>query len=201
MVEVSRERGGDGGEPALISHLEHYLGAMEGGFQLDEPGSPTPFQVARFPYESDSRTCAFATLGLARFALPSRTSEKEIHHELLMLVPEALAVGPIPGILQQVGLGALSAHGALLRGDVLGPVGPVIDGSSMEALYVSAPAYLPDEFAACDTEGHRVVIAWLVPISRREADFIVRHGWEAVEEALVSADPDLVDVFRDSMPL
>ena len=56
----------------------------------------------------------------------------------------------MPGILQQVGLGVLAAERPLLRGEVVGPNGPLLPGSAMEAFYLALPVYLPDEFAWCD---------------------------------------------------
>ena len=67
----------------------------------------------------------------------------------------------------------------------------------MEAMYVAIPVYLPDDFAVYDDE--QIVIAWLVPISPSEADFVKSHGWGVFEKCLVKADPDLTDIFRPSL--
>jgi hypothetical protein len=65
----------------------------------------------------------------------------------------------------------------------------------MEALYAAVPVYLPDEFGQFGD----VVIVWLVPVSRSEADFVFVRGWPAFEERLIDIDPDLTDV--DRLPL
>jgi hypothetical protein len=107
-----------------------------------------------------------------------------------MFVPNRLKDGPVPGLLQEVAAAVLESGSALLRGDVLGPKGPLFAMSSMEALHAAIPVYLPDEFASCETEdGAQVVIVWLVPISRTEAEYIHLHGWDAFEERLVEVDP------------
>lgn len=180
----------------LIDHLERYLGEIEGGWSRDADGHQMPFQVARFPHGSGSGTVSFATLGLSRYPLRD-ASGKEIRHELLMIVPERLREGVIPGLLQQVGQESLSAARPLLRGEVIGPRGALVAGSEMEAMYVAIPVYLPDDFAVYDDE--QIVIAWLVPISPSEADFVKSHGWRVFEKCLVKADPDLTDIFRPSL--
>ena len=187
--------------PGLVEHLERHLGAIDVGWTRGADGAALPFSVVRFAKGSGPGTVAFCTLGLSRHALRSRTSDRSIRHELLMLVPESLRDGPVPGILQQVGSDALGAHTALLRGDVLGPRGPLLPGSELEALYVAIPVYLPEEFAGFEENGQRGVVAWLVPISAREAGYVADHGWESFEDRLVEADPDLTDPGRPSLPL
>jgi len=183
----------------LVEHLERYLGPIQEGWSIDADGLKLPFQVVRFDQGSGSGTISFSTLGLSRHALPSPASRQLIRHELLLLAPDSLRAGPIPSLLQQVALETLASGRALLRGDVLGPRGPLVPGSSMEAFYVGMPVYFPDEFATCEVEGESVVIAWLIPISRSEAAFVTEHGWPAFEERLVATDPDLTDVDRPSL--
>lgn len=159
-----------------------------------------PFQVVRFKGLALPGCVAFATVGLSDRPLPSRRSSKAIRHEFMIIVPERLAHGPLPGLLQQVGGEVLHTGSALLRGDVLGPKGALFAMSSMEALYAAIPVYLPDDFASCEIEdGSEVAIVWLVPISRDEADYVQARGWDAFEERLVAADPDLTDVDREPL--
>lgn len=184
---------------SLPSHLEAYLGPIEAGWQKNADGAEMPFQVARFAKGSGEGTISFATLGLSNHALDGKT--KKIHQELLMIMPETLRDGPVPGILQQVGAAALSSNRALLRGDILGPRGQLFPNSSMEALYVSIPVYLPDEFAVYAQGRNEIVMAWLVPISGSEARFAHKHGWREFEDRLAEIDPDLTDAYRQPVPL
>jgi Suppressor of fused protein (SUFU). len=48
---------------------------------------------------------------------------------------------------------------------------------------------------------YSVVVAWLIPISVREARYVAEHGWSDFEDRLVEADPDLTDIYRESLPL
>lgn len=185
----------------LVRHLEHFLGPMSGGWQYDADGGATPFQVAQFQQLPNLNTLAITTLGLSRRALKSRSSGKEIHQELLVLMPKSCGAGPVPGQLQQVGRELWDTGVALLRGDVIGPRGPLFRRSVLEAYYVAPPVYFPDEFATCNEGAYSVVFAWLVPVSRREAEFIEKSGWQTFEERLEGADPDLIDVSRESLPL
>lgn len=179
----------------LIGHFERYLGEIEIGWSKDADGFELPFQVVRFAPGALSGCVVFSTLGLSSTVLPSRRSGKPVRHEFMMIVPERFREGPVPGLLQQVGLDVLASGSALLRGDVLGPHGSLLAMSKMEALYAAIPVYLPDEFGQVDD----VVIVWLVPVSRSEADFVAARGWPAFEERLIDVDPDLTDVDRVPM--
>jgi hypothetical protein len=160
-----------------------------------------PFQIVRFDQGPVPATVGFATLGLSRFQLQSPRSGRGIRHELLMLVPDEHRDGPIPALLHQVSESVLRGRRALVRGDVIGPSGQLIPGSQMEALYVAMPAYFPDEFAIYEDGNEPVVVAWLVPISSREAAYVEQYGWSAFEDRLVDEDPDLVDFGRSSLEI
>jgi hypothetical protein len=184
----------------VAEQLERSLGPIEAGWSEDADGNPIPFQIARFDHVPIGGV-AYATIGLGRFPARSRTSGKLVRLELLLLVHADQAAGPFPSILQQVASQTVLSGHALLRGDVLGPRGPLVSGSPLEALYVTAPVYFPDHFATATERGDPVVIAWLVPVSRKEAEFIADRGWSAFEDLLVEIDPDLTDMGRKSMLL
>ncbi len=171
--------------PGLTEYLERYLGEIQEGWTRDVDGNNMPFQILRFGRGSGPGTLSFSTLGLSAYGLQSPTTGREIRHELLMIVPESFASGPVPGLLQQVGIEALTSGRALLRGDVIGSRGPLVRGSAMEALYVGMPVYLPDDFATYVSDDLSAVIAWLIPISQHEASYVAREdgsrsrtGWQ-----------------------
>ena len=183
----------------LIEHFERYLGEVEIGWSRDADGDEVPFRVVRFRRGRGKGTISFATLDLGRYPLRSPVGRREIRHELLMIVPDRLRDGPVPGLLQQIGTEVLGAGQSPRRGDVIGPRGELFPGSEMQAMYVAIPVYFPDDFAVCNENGTEVVIAWLVPISLSEARFVRERGWRAFEERLAESDPDLTNVFRASM--
>lgn len=184
---------------SLPSHLESYLGPIEAGWRKNADGVEMPFQVARFPNGSGERTISFATLGLSGHVLEGKM--KKILQELLVIVPESLRDGPVPGILQQIGTTVLDSHRALLRGDVLDPHGKLFRDSKMEAFYVSIPVYFPDEFSVCVQDGNEIIMAWLVPIFRNEMNYVRERGWRDFERQLVESDPNLTDVYREPLPI
>lgn len=58
---------------------------------------------------------------------------------------------------------------------------------------------LAHEFHALEVEGGTIIFAWLVPITREEADAIYHHGWQTFEAALLREDPDLLELRSTSI--
>lgn len=181
----------------LVQHLERELGKIDEGWSVDANGKEAPFQVARFRNGSIRDAVAFSTVGLGRF--PFHWKGGHIRIELLIIVREQLADSPIPNVLQWTGAKVLSSGIPLLRGEVVKlPSAPFVD-SAMTSVYSAVPVYFPDSFAVCKEDSVDVAIAWLIPISENEANYVSRHGWSKFEEKLASEDPDLLDVYRPEL--
>lgn len=191
----------DGDAENLVEHLERTLGPISAGWSVDPDGVEMPFQIVRFARGSDAGSVGYSTLGLSWRALPSPTSRCHIRQELLMLAPGSLTPDHVASLLLQVGASVIGTEQALLRGDVIGPAGPLVPGSELTALYATMPSYFPTEFATFSGDHGKIVIAWLVPIADSEADFVSTYGWEAFEDRLVEQNPDLVDFHRPAMKL
>ena len=186
----------------LVQHLESYLGTVRCGWKELPDGQAAQYQVVEYEgLPTISGSVAYSTLGLSDVPLPPlpRTGQL-IRHELVFLARKSFGRRNIPGLLQQVAQEALIRNRAYLCGDVIGPRGALFDESTLEALYVTNPVYLPDDFAACTLPtGEVAVIAWLVPITRSESEYVRSVGWRRFEDTLVAVDPDLLDFNRKSV--
>lgn len=103
------------------------------------------------------------------------------------------------GNLLTVAHDLISTHRALLRGEVIGPRGPIVAGSVLEAYYCALPVYFKDGLATFRGTVPGTVIIWVVPISHAEAHFVWEHGWQKFEDLLIARDPDLMDLRRNSL--
>jgi hypothetical protein len=186
----------------LIDHLEGYLGAISAGWSTGPDGNPLSFQVARFDGGRLSDVVTFATIGLSNAGLASSKDGRLLYQELMVSCYTRSESGVFPGIVQQLGMMLLGQNRAVLRGEVLGPFGSIVQGSKLEAFYAAIPVYYDDAFAALDLEsGKRVAMVWMVPVGRREAAYVREVGWRSFESKLADQDPDLLDFFRDEMDL
>jgi Suppressor of fused protein (SUFU) len=179
----------------LIAHLESYLGAISGGTGGDE-STPAGLQVVWFganrPYTG---VTTIATLGLSRHHL-AQSASRGVHQELLMHLPMAGQPRKAAALLLQVAAELIAQGRGLLRGEVIGPRGPLFGSGQMTALYAAAPGYLAPGFDTCDIGTVTVVMTWLVPITDTEAGYVRTRGWPTFEETLIAEDPDLVDLSR-----
>ncbi|MFI7596608.1 suppressor of fused domain protein [Actinoplanes sp. NPDC049681] len=184
----------------LVEHLERFLGPIEGGTRGDD-SVPAGVQVIRFGADQPfTGVTTWATLGLSHHHL-AQSSGRGLHQELVMHLPNARQPANTAGVLFQMAGGLVQRGQGLAHGEVIGPRGRLFAGTELAALVASAPVYLPDSFAVCDTPAARVVLTWLIPLTAPEAWFAIEHGWRALETIFVDQDPDLTDLGRTSVQL
>lgn len=182
--------------PKLIEHLEACFGPIESGWSQTPAGEKTPFQIVRFEPNQQRSRATFSTLGLSNTTLHSPVSGKIIRLELVLAVSSNCPTGWIPGVLQQVSLRPIESGHAALRGDVIGPFGPLFDNATVAALYLAIPTFLKEASRSVVCGDRDVAIAWVLPITAREVALVRSSGWPALEAAFDEPGVDLFDVRR-----
>lgn len=181
----------------LINKLERHLGEICHGWSNDELGNPSPIQIVECAGGIYPNTVSLATVGLSRYALQGEG--KKIRHELFLSFHMQQPVDSIALMLQEIAQSAILRSAPILCGEV---VRPVRNKTDIVALFAYTPVYYPEEFwAAQDEFGSAIVIVWLVPMTRDEAEFVEINGAARFEELLAKADPDLFDLNRPSIEL
>lgn len=184
---------------ALVDHFESRLGTLVGAWSAGEQSPEGTPQVGYFAGGTLEGVQSFATIGLYRTPLRSRTSGRHQHLELLACCRpmDGEDCGPLPGVLEYVAERLVSSGEAVLRGEVIPLPMPLVPNGAMKALYAAIPVYFDDDFGSVVLEnGSETSVVWLVPIGESEAAFIQAKGWGAFEEELVRHDPDLLDLNR-----
>ena len=177
---------------SVVAHLEGHLGLIQGGYRsTDVPG----LQVVRFADRPFSRVVTLATLGLSKHVL-SMPSGREVRQELVFCVHEDQLLDRLALMLLHVGETILREHRAVLRGEVVDLGGRLVPNSSARAVYASVPVVFDDDFAVCGDTDPPTVIAWMFPILPTEQQKVLHGGWDAFEDLLEAADPDLFDLYR-----
>ena len=168
----------------LLEHLEDYLGEMDAVWPDSPDGERLPFTIARFGGVFETYL-AYTKIGLSG-----------IRQEFLLLSPEKFGDREIPKVLQGAARVALDRQAPLTRGEVV-ELKAMFDGYPFTALYVALPVYFPEEFAhAVDAQSNPVTIAWVVPVTTAEVEYVKQHGWSKFEDLLTERDPDLADLAR-----
>ncbi|MDB5213993.1 MAG: hypothetical protein JWO86_1920 [Myxococcaceae bacterium] len=183
----------------LIQHLETYLGEISSGYPHDDNGAKLPFQIVRFE-NAPPNTTTLVTLGLSKVGLRAGETTKRIRQEFLMTMNAEWNPKNLPAVLHQIATEAYAKDEAYLRGQFIGPRGHLVEGTAMEALYVSIPIYFPDDFHVyTPPTGDPIVLVWVIPITAAEAHYVNEHTWEAFEDLLEKTNPDLRDLGRASV--
>ena len=192
-VDVSAER-------VVLERFEAELGQLAVGWSRNADGVQMPFQILRFDNAPSRGAATFATLGISSQLLQSEKSGREIRQEYLMTCLEEQRDWNIPAVLQQIGSESTRRRRAILRGEVLGPRGPLFPGSDVTALYAAIPVYFSDALHSVTVGvGKEVVLVWLLPLHTSEAAWIRRVGWRGFEERLAETHLDLCDLRRPAV--
>jgi hypothetical protein len=107
----------------------------------------------------------------------------------------------LAGVLDVIARELDERHRPLLRGQLIGPRGSVLPESCLEAFIAMNPWYWDDEFSYFGDVDPPVYVVWLIPITRGEAEYVRHQGIDAFEAVIDDQDPDLLDLYRDSMSL
>ncbi|WP_080712499.1 suppressor of fused domain protein [Pseudomonas brassicacearum] len=180
----------------LISHIENTLGLLEQGWSFREGSNPV--QVVRVRNQPFDGVVTYVTLGLSDFLL-SMPQEREIRQELVFTTYETFSAEAIASFMLSFCDYILACNKALLRGDVVGPSAPLIPGVAVNSVYASIPVVFDEVFSVYKKSSPHTVMVWLIPLLKEEADFVKAIGWSEFEDVLERANPDLMELNRESI--
>jgi hypothetical protein len=176
---------------ALRDHLQAHLGTQA---KLDRIGLEAHGRVVEFGYFENQPCDGATTLVTAGL---SELPNHRLHEELVMSAWSGEFTVGLRQVVELIVRQLAEGRAPLLYGDVIGPAGPLAEGTKMEALYVCQPTYFDDGFAAFDADdGCRIRLRWLIPIYASEVRIIAQRGSEYFETLLEDVDPDLLSLGR-----
>ncbi|WP_169796771.1 suppressor of fused domain protein [Chondromyces crocatus] len=181
----------------IDQHMERYLGPIARGWG-SRVGESADVQVCLFEECPIPGTVTYATLGLSRHVL-KMPQGREVRQELLLSVSLRFADENRARLLAHIADNLVHDHQALLRGEVFHLGFAVAPGSPCTGLYIALPVVFPDALATYPETQPPTVFPWLIPVHRNEAALVARLGWDAFEDRLEHADPDLFDLTRPSI--
>jgi hypothetical protein len=180
----------------LVEHFERRLGTITGGSKRKIDG----VQIVHY---ADGRLVdveAWSTLGMSRHVLAARGTESRYLLEIFLAVRSAPdhSMKDIGWFVEWVAEMMVGRHEARIRGDVQELPGRIHEISAFDHVYFANPVYYDEAFYDVEVgpDGQRAGIVWLIPVSRREAQFVREYGWRRFEEQLELVDPDLFDMTR-----
>lgn len=178
-------------------HLVRHLGAPSARFSTFDDGRPLRFEVLRFRDKPVRGATTHVTLGLSNH--PFAVQHGHLREELVFAAWQRFDDWDVPAMLHTIASMIATRQTAVLRGQVLDPGRPLFPGSTLSALYFSAPPYFPEAFDFFAGTVPQTLFVGLVPISTRETQVIAEQGWSRFEDSLVTRNPDLLDLERPSL--
>jgi hypothetical protein len=176
--------------PPVIRHIEAHLGRIDpavGTWRWRRRGRST--LQAAFRDRPRPGAVTVCSLGVGHHALCS--TRGHVRQELLLACWGRFLSAELAGLLTAAAGYALEPHVALSPGQVLGPAGPLIPGSGLEALLCLEPRLHPATLAVCAATEPPTEFVWLVPVTPAEG----REAAEGfVSELLARWERDRVDL-------
>lgn len=173
-------------------HVQRFLGPPRTSY-VEDFGTHGTIEISLYPDQPWEGAVTLVSSGLA--------AHGGIGQELLFSVWERQLDEGVLALFSALLLHRLQRHAPLAAGEVLPPAGPIVDGSPLEAFYVTQPTYFPEELGAVRLDGSMLRLRWMIPLYPQEAGWIARHGDDPWEDLLVAQDPDLLDLHRPPVRL
>jgi hypothetical protein len=181
----------------FIEHLERHLGVIADGSAVVSEVDPS-LRIARFPDQPGRGATTWTTVGLSKHAL-HQAKGPELRIELLGCAWSTFDESGLDALLMILAEDILQSHHAPAQGSVVGPNGPIVDGSELEGFVFLEPGYHPDDLQVFEHPTEEVFVIWAVPVTAAELEFIAANGWPVFRDKLIEIDPDLLDLHRESM--
>ncbi len=182
-------------DPPLLRHMERHLGAYcEATRAGGQRGS-----ILAFADQPVQGALTVSSFGLSRHRLPQPRGP-ELRQELIVSA-EQVEWKALASVVDVAAEQVLSRHSALLRGELLGPTGRLVPGSSACAFFCCHPGCFPQSFEDLKVDGDPILFVWLVAVLPDEATYIETHGAGAFMSLIKEHSPNLLDWRRSSLPV
>ncbi len=183
--------------PPVLAHLETYFGPIDpkAGYWGWDRSDGVALQGIAFRDRPQVGATTIVSLGLGHHVFHSPRGH--VRQELLLTCWDEFASDRVAKLIPIVADYALHEHVAFVPGQVIGPAGPLIPGSGLEALLCVRPFLFPQAFTVCEETDPQTEFIWLVPVTPAEA----REAAEGFTDELIArwrADRvDLLDWHRE----
>lgn len=185
---------------SILNHFQKYLGpgAISSTTKDPDTGEPLAVKICLFNNKPVKNAFTLATLGLSNTLLykPDKTP---VRHEVLFCAHKPFLSDEIYSRLFDFIDFATTQDESITLGMLFDFETPISSKSSMEAFVFYEPGYFDDEIFVFKEMNPPVIMAWAIPIYRKELQFIEEFGPNAFDELLAEHDPDLLDLSRESI--
>lgn len=180
-------------------HLELNLGkACLLSSTKDDKGQKMPFQIATFSNQPSLGATTCSTIGMSDTPFKQEDGS-HVRHELFFCAHEQYINDEIYKILFSVGKELIQKKRSIKLGMLFEPKTQISKDFNLEIFWFFNPVYFPDRVHILETVEPAVHFAWMIPIYRTEANYIIQEGAQKFDELLLNKNPNLLDFQRDSI--
>lgn len=180
-------------------HLEEQLGDIHQiSSGKDKYDNIAPFEIATILHQPCESAITFTTVGLSN-SLLRQPDGTLIRHELVFCTYDNFLGDDIFQLLFSIGSKIDHEKKSVYLGMLIDLGPPIIENSLLEYIFFYTPLYFPETFNTIDSIDPKVIFAWMIPVSRSEAEYITAEGYEKFDDLLTKHDPDLMNLYRESL--
>lgn len=181
---------------SIIQQIENHLGPVDQGWKDND--ADTNLQIISVRDCPEETVSTFLSLGMSNHVL-EMTNSRKVRQELVFSTYTLSISNLITSFLMSLCEAILSRGQAVLRGEVIPLSSSLAQRLGFDFIYCTIPIFFDDDFSSYDETSPSTVMVWVVPIHRKEAEFIEYNGWELFEDLLEEKDPDLYSLVRESI--
>lgn len=175
------------------THLEQFFGPAMYDSSARTANASVPFQIATFSDQPAENALTFVTLGISEFPLGA----PPVRQEFLLSAWKPDVTDALYEALFGIGHELLRLKTAADYGEILELPKPVVENGPSQLL-VYAPTYFDPGLEVVQGQPP-VLLTWLIPLTRAETELVLNEGLRALELRFEEADPDLLDLERESV--
>ena len=139
------------------------------------------------------------TIGFSEQSLLTKDGKKETYQEFVVGVDKNDDSKWIPAVLEQICSSLTQQNSPVLRGDILGPHGPLHSSTTLTAFYATYPFFLDEHLHVLNVNLKQRILVWLIPIYDTEVRFIEKNGWQTFEDILEQNIGSLTQMDRHAL--
>lgn len=172
----------------IIEHAERFLGKFTCGW--GDRDVENGINIITFSKRPTPNLKVFMSVGLSKHIL-TVTKQKTVRLELLFVTCVDANSAIVSSLMLSLCESILESHQAVLRGNVITLDKEFFKKTDIYGIYYTVPCIFDERFCTLHETTPPTVIAWAIPLQKKDVDFIEEYGWKPFEDLLEKDSFDL----------
>lgn len=187
----------------ILDHYRNYWGDPEAiiEFDLQELTKKShSISIAEFSPHSENEDWVYATIGAADLHLLSSDLRGDQTKKIEFFIYSRRRNQEIVEFLAGLAVYSLVNKTFLFIGDTIVGDRPIVNGSKLRDILLTYPYFESKNFAVIHhNDNTHSSMAWVVPIFPSEREFLLKNGWDGLEDLFRENETDTSNFYRQAV--